>query len=387
MAQCKVWLDNYTGQYYPGSQIQGKVVLNFETETKLRAVKVRVICHEHVEFMGMESYHDPVSNERKSRDTLFQGDNDTFATELILYGGHSGATSLPIGQYIHPFNLILPNNLPGTYSCEYGYINFKLIAIVDRPLALDYEDQIVFIVRSPVDLNALMKPDLLEPTSYSEDKTICCFCCADGPIALDIELPKRTLIPGETVNVMARLSNLSSTNIENIQLKLKQVITCQVDIPSKDENEIENILVEITEVGLGAHGEHTYNFPLMLPMNVPIPNFSLCKLFKVDYQCKVTAKLPGVHSNLEVYMYPQIGNIDIGHASNQMEGYPLLTPISPPADHSTIQYPPTNGQGYPLHPASPGFVIPPPGEGCIYPSSAPLTQSAPPSYDSLQHKK
>nr|XP_023027080.1 uncharacterized protein LOC111515072 isoform X2 [Leptinotarsa decemlineata] len=150
---------------------------------------------------------------------------------------------------------------------------------------------------------------------------------------------------------MARLSNLSSTNIENIQLKLKQVITCQVDIPSKDENEIENILVEITEVGLGAHGEHTYNFPLMLPMNVPIPNFSLCKLFKVDYQCKVTAKLPGVHSNLEVYMYPQI------------------------ADHSTIQYPPTNGQGYPLHPASPGFVIPPPGEGCIYPSSAPLTQS------------
>ncbi|XP_074028406.1 arrestin domain-containing protein 3 isoform X5 [Leptinotarsa decemlineata] len=299
MAQCKVWLDNYTGQYYPGSQIQGKVVLNFETETKLRAVKVRVICHEHVEFMGMESYHDPVSNERKSRDTLFQGDNDTFATELILYGGHSGTTSLPIGQYIHPFNLILPNNLPGTYSCEYGYINFKLIAIVDRPLALDYEDQIVFIVRSPVDLNALMKPDLLEPTSYSEDKTICCFCCADGPIALDIELPKRTLIPGETVNVMARLSNLSSTNIENIQLKLKQV----------------------------------------------------------------TAKLPGVHSNLEVYMYPQI------------------------ADHSTIQYPPTNGQGYPLHPASPGFVIPPPGEGCIYPSSAPLTQSAPPSYDSLQHKK
>ncbi|KAJ8947010.1 hypothetical protein NQ318_019091 [Aromia moschata] len=36
MSQCKVWLDNYSGQYYPGGQIQGKVVLNFDSDTKLR---------------------------------------------------------------------------------------------------------------------------------------------------------------------------------------------------------------------------------------------------------------------------------------------------------------------------------------------------------------
>lgn len=37
MSQCKVWLDNYSGQYYPGAQIQGKVILNFNGDTKLRS--------------------------------------------------------------------------------------------------------------------------------------------------------------------------------------------------------------------------------------------------------------------------------------------------------------------------------------------------------------
>lgn len=62
---------------------------------------------------------------------------------------------------------------------------------------------------------------------------------------------------------------------------------CMVNDPSNEEKEIDNILVDINEVGLGAHGEHTYSFSVTLPMNVPIPNFSQCRLFKVEYVYKV----------------------------------------------------------------------------------------------------
>lgn len=64
-----------------------------------------------------------------------------------------------------------------------------------------------------------------------------------------------------------------------------------VNDPSNEEKEIDNILVDINEVGLGAHGEHTYTFSVTLPMNVPIPNFSQCRLFKVEYVYKVRNSL------------------------------------------------------------------------------------------------
>ncbi|CAG9817415.1 unnamed protein product [Phaedon cochleariae] len=402
MAQCKVWLDNYAGQYYPGSQIQGKVILNFNSQTTLRSVKIRLACREHTEWMGEESYLDPLTNERRDRQVLLQGDNDAFATELILYGGQTGTTALSAGQHIYPFNVTLPFDIPGTFNCEHGSVSYLLKAVVDRPMAFDYEDEIIFLVTALVDLNMLQKPELLESTSYSDDKTLCCWCCAEGPISIDVELPKRTQIPGETVNITARLTNMSNTNIEGVELKLKQKITCKVLYPSPDENLIENILISIDEVGLGAHGEHTYIFPVMLPMNVMIPNFTKCNLFSVDYKYKIVAKLPGVHSNLEIDMYPELGNIPIGQISGQPGGYP-----------TAAAYPPSGEKGYQPHLAGPqgdsnppypqqgppaGFV-PPPGAVSVYPPAVPSapplngdeqgfnSQLPPPSYDSLLSKK
>ncbi|KAG5860647.1 hypothetical protein JTB14_034387 [Gonioctena quinquepunctata] len=90
-------------------------------------------------------------------------------------------------------------------------------------MAEDYADQIIFTIVPSIDLNNLGRPELLETTTYSEEKIISSLWCVDGPISLDVELPKRTLIPGDTVIVVARLSNLSSIKIQHVELKLKQV--------------------------------------------------------------------------------------------------------------------------------------------------------------------
>ncbi|CAH1110939.1 unnamed protein product [Psylliodes chrysocephalus] len=432
MAQCKVWLENYhTGQYFPGSQIQGKVVLNFTSETKCRSVKLRLFGLEHTEWMGTEEYTEQGSNERKTRDIRIEGNNEIFATELILYGAQTGTTTLSAGQHIYPFNVTLPNEIPGSYNCEYGSITFKLLGIVDRPMAFDYTDELIFIVVSLVDLNNLRKPDLLESTSYSDDKTVCCLCCAQGPIEMDITLPKRTLVPEETVNVLVRLSNLSNTNIEGVELKLKQSIVCKAYNPSESRS-IENTLLHLTEVGLGAHGENTYTFPVKLPPNCTIPNFAFCKLFKVNYHYKVTALLPGVHANLEIDMYPELGNIEIGHQAPiggfqppPVTTYPMAQP-SYPTSYPATQYPQAGigNQQYPegggisnYPPAVQPFGAPPPGmypptggyagssypppvstpsltgypskaeEAAGFPSAPPPAQAGqmpPPSYDSIQ---
>lgn len=85
-----------------------------------------------------------------------------FKSCLYIFGFLvSGTTSLSSGQHMYPFTINLPNNLPATYNCEYGSISYKLVAVVDRPMALDYEDQLIFVVVAPVDLNLLGRPELL----------------------------------------------------------------------------------------------------------------------------------------------------------------------------------------------------------------------------------
>ncbi|VEN62602.1 unnamed protein product [Callosobruchus maculatus] len=146
---------------------------------------------------------------------------------------------------------------------------------------------------------------------------------------------------------------MSNTNVESIQFKLTQNITCKVDEPNRDDKTIYNTLVEQNDVGLGAHGEHTYTFPVMLPLNIVLPNFCMCRLFKVEYTYKVTAKLPGIHANLEVQMHPEIGNIQIGQApavtgGGFQMGFQVPNTFPPRDDivnhhhHPTIRWRPNN---------------------------------------------
>ncbi|XP_057668788.1 arrestin domain-containing protein 5-like [Diorhabda carinulata] len=412
MVHCKVWLDNYhTGKYYPGSQIEGKVILNFNSDTKFRNIKIRLICNEHTEWRTTESYTEPGSNESKTRDVNIYSDNNVVSTEIILFGGSSGTATLPPGQHMYPFRVMLPINIPSSFNCEFGSITYKIIALVDRPMAVDYEDQFIFIVDSLIDLNHLHNPQLLQSTSYSDDKTVCCLCCAQGPITMDVTLPKRTLIPGEVVNIPVRISNMSNTNIESLELKLIQKIECK-STTSVEDKSIENTPINLHEVGVGAHGEHTFTLAVQLPNNFVVPNFTDCKLFKVNYTYRVIAHLPGVHSALVIDMYPELGHIEIGQQApingygegpnSNSAGIPLYPGTYPPPGAGFPQYPPQGAyspvptqpfpqppgvyppQGYPPMSSGPGYSSKAQEAG-IYPSAPapPMGEQFPPSYDNI----
>lgn len=144
-----------------------------------------------------------------------------------------------------------------------------------------------------------------QPTTYSDDLVVCCWCCAQDPITMTVEFPKLTLIPGEQIDIKAHLSNLSSTNVEGVSFELNQVrcfiygylfwvlryyfqkITYKVTEPNKDDKIHVNTPVGLRDVGLGAHGENTYIFKVVLPPDCLLPNFTQCGLFSVQYEYKV----------------------------------------------------------------------------------------------------
>lgn len=73
---------------------------------------------------------------------------------------------MPAGQHIFPFQLGLQQNIPGSYQCENGSISYKLVATVDRPMAFDHQDEMLVMVKSPVDLRFIARPeDLVNPAT------------------------------------------------------------------------------------------------------------------------------------------------------------------------------------------------------------------------------
>lgn len=44
--QCKLLLDNYTGQYTPGATIVGRVLVNLDSDTNIRGILTQFIYYE-----------------------------------------------------------------------------------------------------------------------------------------------------------------------------------------------------------------------------------------------------------------------------------------------------------------------------------------------------
>lgn len=100
---------------------------------------------------------------------------------------------------------------------------------------------------------------------------------------MDVQLPKKACIPGETVSMHVRISNQSNVNVDSLKVTLKQRLTFMANVPSTSEKVDGRDLATVQDVGVGAHGEHTYNVQLPIPPETFLPNFDQCKLFKASH--------------------------------------------------------------------------------------------------------
>ncbi|EFA11076.1 arrestin domain-containing protein 3 [Tribolium castaneum] len=367
MSQVRICLENYSGTYYAGSEIRGRLECYFDEETTVRGIKLEIICREHNEWTGTEEYKDPTDNSTKTRHITLTGDHDVFHVKQMLFGSESGSREVSRGRQVYPFSYHLPYDIPSSYHGPHGSITFKLKAVVDRPMRVDYEDKFIFNVISPIDFNRLSK-DLQEMTSYSDEKTVCCWCCQGGNISVEIELPKIAFIPGETVPFKINVTNLSNTNVENIKIKFRKTVTFRVTDPHIETKEDVDDILSFGDHGVGAHGQHTFDLTLAIPPGLEVPNFTRCDLFKVEYLLKVTAEMASCTMDLDVEAWDvQLGHIQYAEATT----HPPTHSYPPPSGGA---YPPPSGGTYPppsggTYPPPSGGTYPPPSGGAYPPPS------------------
>ncbi|KAJ8913669.1 hypothetical protein NQ315_007386 [Exocentrus adspersus] len=295
---CQIVLDNYQSQYYvAGSVIQGRVICMFDKQIETKGVFVK--------FKGKE--HNKWTQRSSNETTFYSGKNKFLRVELPLHP----AAYLGPGTLEYPFTFTLPPRAPSSYKGHFGGITYSLDAKVDIPLRFNYKSKVELNVFRPVNLNDPIYRQYLVPYSYSESKTMCCWCCASRPVTVEVHLDKHVFVIGETAKVRVNVRNNSSTDVEAVKVKLGTLVTCKVTRPSNRNRRYFEPLASMEDTGVAAGGERSYCFDLVVPRAAKVINFEDRVLF--HQRTTITAKAVFKnHVNLRVPAQVVIGHIPRG---------------------------------------------------------------------------
>lgn len=335
MSSCLIQLDNFQGLYCAGNVIAGRVICTFNKTKSINGIKLKLKGEESNAWTGSETHYDSLAKRHRTRTIYYSGQNTFLYLDVPL----AGVGDVGPGTIEYPFTVQLPTNIPGTYQGHYGGIFFTLNAKVQRSFNSNYTDTIQIIVASLIDFNQIRGLLQLQPVAYSVDKTICCWCCTSGPITMAVHLEKEAFVVGEVANIRVDISNMSNQNIDSVNVKLSMKVTSMVTYPRSDCKYDNEVLAMQSDTGVGAHAERTYNFGLKILETRQLPNFSMSQLFSQRTKLKVTAVIPGVHSNLDVETYVTMGHVPICTSQNQGQYPPNTYPpnLYPPTTYPTIR--------------------------------------------------
>lgn len=367
---CKIFMDR--GPHLSGAAVQGRLECVFHKSEKIRGIKLRVFGDERTEWIGSEQHYDEVTKRYETISFPLTGDNNLIDFELMLFGG-VGETHLGPGTFNYPFTFQLPPNLPSSFMNNHGYIRYGVKAVVDIPWAMDYEDKMYFEVASPIDLNTFPM-ECFQPVSRSDSKTVCCWCCAQGEISLDININKTAFVPGENVKLFMTLTNMSNSNVDEVSAKFMQYVKSKVEHPHYEHKEDQYEFGFKTWSGVGAHGENQYDMEILIPPQAPFPNLNRSSLFEISYDVEICANIDGCHSNMDLSF-----SIEIGHIQHQSQ---LGSNPLPPVEGIAPVYPPTtSGYPYPIsQPTAPLVNTGGPNAGTPYPQPSQMPQPSGPPY-------
>ena len=365
--------------YFPGSNVQGKVVLELPEAKKVQGVSIMLTGKAYVHYT--ERHSEGTGSDRRSYTVYYADSQDIFNDVFIqLWGDGRHSQQIAAGKYEFPFNFQLPANmvLPTSFESNHGYIRYSLTSRMARPWKFDHVATRAITVNELIDINTAR---LLAPLSSSNEKTVCCLCCASGPISLSVTIDRAGYCPGESIAISTVAENHSSRKITAVRASLKQTVVYygkyqrqstshslghhhghhhhgsyqhghhHHSFHSSAGHAESKIIQRIQGPGIEAGGTSNWNNEL-LPIPATVPTINSCRILNVSYSITVTLDIPNA-IDLHVTIPVTIGNVPFKGRASTSAAYP--PPVS-------------------SHPAAPGNAyVPPPRpaqDGCFNYSTA-----------------
>ncbi|KAF5285218.1 hypothetical protein FQR65_LT13333 [Abscondita terminalis] len=362
--EVQIYLNEHS--YTPGQTVAGRVECNYSSNQDIKGLTVKFSGKCTTSWTETESYYDSHSKKHRTRHVHYSGEEIYFKDEYSLVG----STTLPAGRQVYDFSYKLPDILPSSYNDHnnWGCVQYRVKAVVDRGWKFNSEAVAVFTVVSPLDLNYV--PGIREPVNISLDKVLCSCCCRNNDVlTFKFSLPSTGYIPGQDVSIGACVENLTNTNVQSVKFKISENTEFVVNRPRTSFKYNKEVVAATVSGAVGAHGDKSWTTVLNIPRDRYFPNLVNCSLIRMTYELKAEVVLPMPHTNLSTVV-----PITIGHV--QFVGAQLNLVLGPPQERLP------NYDGI-LELGPPQETVPN-YEGVLPSAPPPGTDQSPPSYSEAQ---
>ena len=301
----------------PGSEVSG--VLSFRvTEAKsYKYAKINLFGRAHVHW-----------SETTGQTTHYYSATREYLNLHVLVWSKRRSPNgiLHPGPYSFPFQITIPNQpLPPTFGRKnaIGSIRYGVEGRIGTgALKFDHVVQAELPFVEVVDINF---PQLQAPARREVTKTICCLCCASGPITLSVEIPRTGFCIGEVIPLSVNLENGSNRQIQLSATLQQRVVYRAQGNCTYVGGPVLRLLSERLQPRtptLWSPGDN-----LIIPLATETTMTS-CDIIKVAYFLIVSAQIPGaISSSVEIPI--TIGNVP-RRDPNQASVTGSLPPISVP---------------------------------------------------------
>ena len=352
--------------FYSGSTIKGNLLLDVNEPRSYKYVSIKFLGRSYVHWE--EHRTETSGNQRRNVVYKYTSEQSYADQDLMLWtcqqspDGKLGAAeySWPFSFQIHP---LAPSSLEGTV----GNIRYWLEARVGTGI-LKF-DHVVEVKLPVLQLVRLTDPRLLLPERFEAEKTLCCLCCASGPITLTASVPKTGFCLRESFSLHASVENGG-----NRQVTLEASI-CQLVLyhAQNHQRSSRKTLARYESDPIEPQASREWDPTIEIPMTEIIHEGS-CENIEIQYSLVVAAKIPqALDLNRSIPL--QLGNCSVQQQDGGQNPAPSGGPVYPPSGPSP--YPPPGPT--PVSAAYP--PQPPPGLDTAPPLGWP-TASAPPPNDS-----
>ena len=358
------------GVYFPGMLVTGAVVCTTQESKDYKQIVIQLVGRANVHW----SESSGSGNNRRTHH--YRSNEEYVSCVAVLWDKASNAQGgkFPVGSYRFNFNLQLPgHNIPASYTGTVGSITYTLEARIAKSFLK--QDKKAITQLNVANVIGINHPELIRPMSKEVRKTLCCLCCASGPIVMTARIPHTGYCIGyDTIPIEVSVENGSSRVIQNVQVALVK----RVLYTAQGRHRYDNVTIfTVNTRSVAAHETAVIQSePLVLPTNIP-PSLNNCGILSVSYYVIVKGVVSwSIYPTIEFPVV--IGNVPLEGQSGPPQGASFANPdpafinTQPPA----TGYPPPPATGYPPPPAT-GYPPPPATYPDPYPTNA---WSDPPPY-------
>ncbi|XP_065226247.1 arrestin domain-containing protein 17-like [Planococcus citri] len=304
LVNLSIFFDRSDLIYNTGEQITGHVAFKLNTIRNLTCIKLKIKGKAKVKWSDLVTTTDSKGKLQFGR--VWRTSDEEYFKTVVPLDQQIGKFELTPGQYLYPFSVTLPPNIPASFVGIHGRIFYYAKVTVMFEKHDNAEKKSYFRVVNLLNLNhypALRSPTVVE--RYRRFYQCCCFPA--GKISLTASVPRSGFAKNETIPLSLKANNDSFFSIREIFIYVNRKTEWR-----SGENRKFTIekLKTINIRALNSNTTRSWVESVQMPL-AEFPFIENCQIIRMRYEIQVKVDTENTNCDLDLFIPISIGDIPL----------------------------------------------------------------------------